>query len=99
MIAAARVSERVGLAQSGLADRVESLLGHVGLSTSLPVAMPVDGLIHAMRRDKKRHGDRLRLILLRDVGDPLISDDVSADTVADVLTTLQPTATDEDSKP
>jgi 3-dehydroquinate synthetase len=44
-----------------------------------------------MRRDKKRHGDRLRFILMRDVGDPVISEDVSAYTVADVLASLQPT--------
>jgi 3-dehydroquinate synthase len=91
LVAAARVSERIGLASSGLADRVEALLRHVGLPTSLPETMPVDELIDAMRRDKKRHGDRLRFILMRDVGDPVISEDVSADTVADVLASLQPT--------
>jgi 3-dehydroquinate synthase len=95
LVAAARVSERVGLASSGLADRVESLLHHVGLSTKLPVAMPVDALVDAMRRDKKRQGDTLRFILLRDVGDPLISEDVPADTVAGVLAGLQPVSPTE----
>ena len=54
LVAAARLSEHVGLASPGLAGRVESLITRVGLATSLPVTMPVDALVEAMHRDKKR---------------------------------------------
>jgi shikimate kinase / 3-dehydroquinate synthase len=90
LIAAARLSEQVGLATPGLAGRVESLITRVGLATSLPHAMPVDALIEAMHRDKKRQAGKLRFVLLRDVGDPVVSADVSTTQLVDVLDSLQP---------
>jgi shikimate kinase/3-dehydroquinate synthase len=90
MVAAARLSEQVGLATPGLADRVESLVARVGLATSLPLVMPVDALVEAMHRDKKRQAGKLRFVLLRDVADPVVTDDVPTSTLGDVLGTLQP---------
>ncbi len=90
LIAAARLSEKLGLAASGLADRVEALIGGVGLATTLPTAMPVDALVEAMHRDKKRKAGKLRFVVLRDIGDPSVTDDVPASTLADVLVSLQP---------
>ncbi len=90
LVAAARLSEHVGLATRGLAGRVESLITRVGLATSLPHLMPVDALIEAMHRDKKRQAGRLRFVLLRDVGEPVVTDDVPATKLVDVLDSLQP---------
>jgi shikimate kinase/3-dehydroquinate synthase len=91
LVAAARLSERVGHAVPGLAGRVESLVSGVGLATSLPTAMPVGALVEALHRDKKRRGDTLRFVLLRDVGDPMITEDVPAAALDDVLASVQPT--------
>jgi 3-dehydroquinate synthetase len=90
LVAAARLSEQSGPAVPGLADRVEALISRVGLATSLPISMPTDDLIEAMRRDKKRQGGKLRFVLLRDVGDPYIADDVPIAALDKVLMTLQP---------
>jgi shikimate kinase / 3-dehydroquinate synthase len=90
LVAAARLSEQVGLATPGLADRVESLITRIGLATSLPVAMPVDALVEAMHRDKKRQAGKLRFVLLRDVGDPVVTADVPSPKLVDVLDSLQP---------
>ena len=90
LVAAARLSEHVGLATPGLADRVESLITRIGLATSLPVAMPVDALVEAMHRDKKRQAGKLRFVLLRDVGDPVVTADVPSAKLGDVLASLQP---------
>ena len=90
LVAAARLSEHVGLATPGLAGRVESLITRVGLATSLPVAMPVDALVEAMHRDKKRQAGKLRFVLLRDVGDPVVTADVPSTKLVDVLDSLQP---------
>ncbi len=62
----------------------------VGLATQLPRAMPVDDLIEAMRRDKKRQGGKLRFVLLHDVGEPFIADDVPASALDKVLLSVQP---------
>jgi 3-dehydroquinate synthase len=90
MVAAARLSEQVGLASPGLADRVEALVARIGLATSLPLVMPVDALVEAMHRDKKRQAGRLRFVLLRDIADAVVTDEVPTSTLRDVLGTLQP---------
>ena len=90
LVAAARLSEEWGSAVLGLADRVEALVSRVGLATSLPIAMPTDDLIEAMRRDKKRQGGKLRFVLMRDIGDPYIADDVPIAALDNVLVSLQP---------
>ena len=90
LVAAARLSERGGIAKPGLADHVESLLSHVGLGARLPGHTSPATLIEAMRRDKKRRGGHLRFVLLRDVGDVVVSDDVAGDDLVAVLDSLNP---------
>jgi 3-dehydroquinate synthetase len=43
-----------------------------------------------MRRDKKRRGGRLRFVLLRDIGDPIVTDEIDTDEVVAVLESLNP---------
>lgn len=90
LVAAARLSERSGLAKPGLADHVEALVAHVGLGARLPERLPPGVLVDAMRRDKKRRGGRLHLVLLRDVGDVIVTDDVDGDDLVAVLDSLNP---------
>ena len=90
LVAAARLSELEASATPGLADRVESLVSRVGLATTLPTVMPVDALVEAMHRDKKRQRGKLRFVLLHDIGDPFVAGDVSPSAVDKVLASLQP---------
>jgi 3-dehydroquinate synthase len=90
LVAAARLSEQAGFATSGLADRVASLVARVGLATTLPTRMPIEALIEAMHRDKKRQGGNLRFVLMHDVGEPFVTDDVSHASLEHVLVGLQP---------
>jgi shikimate kinase/3-dehydroquinate synthase len=90
LVASARLSERSGFAKPGLADYIESMLSHVGLSARLPHHTPPGSLVEAMRRDKKRRDGRLRFVLLRDIGDVIVTDDVSSDDLLAVLDSLNP---------
>ncbi|HUP18258.1 MAG TPA: bifunctional shikimate kinase/3-dehydroquinate synthase [Acidimicrobiia bacterium] len=92
LVAASRLSELKGYASSGLSDRVESLVSHVGLSTRLPEGIQPRTLIEAMQKDKKRRGSQLRFVLLRDVGDPFVADDISELEVLEVLEGMLDTA-------
>jgi 3-dehydroquinate synthase len=85
LVAAARLSHRKGHATADLVDRVEAIASHIGLSAKLPVYVHARDVLDGMRHDKKRRHSRPRFVLLRDVGDPFISDDVDDSEVLDVL--------------
>lgn len=75
MMFAARLAEARGLAVSGLAARTGRLLSSLGLEPGGPLP-PAGDLLAAFRMDKKFHGG-VRFVLLRDVGEPVVVDDVS----------------------
>jgi 3-dehydroquinate synthase len=70
MVFAARVAEAVGLAAPGLAAGHVELLRAVGLPVG-GVRLDPDAVLAAMATDKKHH-QGLRLVLLREVGAPVI---------------------------
>ena len=80
MCLAARLSELLGMAPAGTADRLIALLGRLGLPTALPGDVPSDRLLALMRLDKKNAADQIRLVLLEDIGRaavrPCPSDDI-----------------------
>jgi len=56
----------------------------------LPDRTEPETLLEAMRRDKKRRGGRLRFVLLRGVGDVIVTDDVTRDDLVAVLDSVNP---------
>jgi shikimate kinase/3-dehydroquinate synthase len=83
MVFAARLAERLQVANPGLVDRHVRLLEPLGLPTGAP--LPDSGeILDAMRMDKKRRG-ALRFVLLEDVGRPAVVADVPDDVVAATL--------------
>jgi 3-dehydroquinate synthase len=88
LVAAARLSHRKGHASSDLVDRVEAVVGHIGLSAKTPPSIKARDILEGMRHDKKRRQSRLRFVLLRDVGDPFISDDVDDSEILAVLDSM-----------
>lgn len=67
IILAARFSEGLGLAQKGLAARLQEDFQRVGLETACPYG--IDELASAMKKDKKDG----RFILLKGIGQPVIT--------------------------
>jgi 3-dehydroquinate synthase len=70
MVFAARVAEAIGLARPGLADGHAGLLAALGLPVGGVILDP-DRVLAAMATDKKQR-QGLRLVLLRELGQPEI---------------------------
>lgn len=67
MVYAARRSEALGLCPGGTAERIEALLGRIGLPTELP-GFPRSAYLSAVGVDKKRRDARIRFVALRGIG-------------------------------
>jgi 3-dehydroquinate synthase len=63
-----RLAERIGLAQAGTAETVSSALQAAGLPIALPPGFERDGLIEAMRSDKKGRQGKTRFALPLRIG-------------------------------
>ncbi len=70
MAVAARLSVQKGLLSQDRAGRIPALIDRYGLPSRLEVN-PGDA-IDALRRDKKREGDRINFVLLRDIGEAVV---------------------------
>ncbi len=88
---AARLSERLGLAEAGVSQTVDELLTALALPARLPADLSPTVLRDRMRLDKKATTDHLRLILLKALGDAVIHNAVpDADLLAVIEETLIP---------
>ncbi|MGH2543974.1 MAG: 3-dehydroquinate synthase, partial [Ardenticatenaceae bacterium] len=87
MVTAARLSERLGLAEPGLAGEIEAVLAGVGLATRWADAADGERVWRAMRSDKKKAGKGLRFVLPRAMGDVIVTEPgaVAKATVLQVL--------------
>ena len=70
MVIAARLSEIEGVAQPGLAARIAADLEACGLPTGLPV--DAQELLPALANDKKKDGDKIDFVFLKEIGKPVL---------------------------
>jgi 3-dehydroquinate synthase len=84
MIAAARISSRMGILAEGEIRRLEDIIGKAGLPTKMPDFDRAD-VLRAIKHDKKVRQDKVRFILLKSIGNAFISDDVDPEVVEEVL--------------
>lgn len=68
LVAESRIAERLGVAEAGLAARIERLLASLGLPVTIPSGLDAPALVEAMGSDKKRRGGQLRFALPRAIG-------------------------------
>lgn len=68
MAVEAKLAERLGVAQEGLAEQVAALLRRFDLPLALPAAVTLDELIDAMHVDKKARRGKVRCALPRTLG-------------------------------
>ncbi|OIO69859.1 MAG: 3-dehydroquinate synthase [Zetaproteobacteria bacterium CG_4_9_14_3_um_filter_49_83] len=75
MLMAARLSEQLGYAASGIENEVKKSIEALGLPTE-PPCFTAEQWLDAMGHDKKNIGSRIRYILLKKIGDAFIAEDV-----------------------
>lgn len=85
MLLAAMLSHELGQIGADDVGRIARLLRAAGLPLDLP-EIPVETLLSFMAVDKKNEGGRIRLILLRRVGEAYVEDGVSRDRLRLFLT-------------
>jgi 3-dehydroquinate synthase len=69
MVAATRLSERLGLAETGLAEQIRSTLIGLGLPTEIPNGLDRRVILDGMRYDKKRSNSLVRFALPIRIGE------------------------------
>ena len=87
LVAAARLSNRLGLCDDELATRVEKTVALADLPTRIGDLDP-DALFAAMHTDKKWAAGKSRFVLLKGMNHPTIVDNVAAQDVLAVLKSL-----------
>jgi 3-dehydroquinate synthase len=69
MLAAARLSERLGLAETVLAERIRAVLSGLGLPAAIPLDLDREQILTIMSLDKKRRAGKVRLALPTRIGE------------------------------
>jgi len=85
MVLAMALSLELGWLGADIYERGKKLLELAGLPTSPPENMDVDQFLQLMGRDKKVLDGRLRLVLLKGLGEAVVSSEAPEVTIAKVL--------------
>ena len=68
LVVEARMSEELGIAQTGLADEIASVLAGLGLPVSIPPGFDQASIETTIFRDKKRTGETVKFALPVEIG-------------------------------
>ena len=76
MVMAARLSSRLGWITAAEVERISQLLAHCDLPVEAP-KLGADRFIELMTHDKKTIGGRIRLVLLKSIGEGIVTSDAA----------------------
>lgn len=85
MVMAADLSRRMGMISPEDDDRVRRLVQKAGLPTTVPEGMTPDDFRTLMAVDKKNVDGSLRLVLMRALGDAVVTADIDTDALQQTL--------------
>lgn len=85
MCMAARFSQRLGWISPDAADRAERLVERAGLPVRPPADIGRERFLELMAVDKKVLDDRLRLVLLKDLGNAVVTEEFDLQALKDTL--------------
>ena len=87
IVLASRMSHRMGWLTGQDCERIERLLARAGLPIRAPAALSAQRMLELMSVDKKIRRGRLRLILLRGIGDAVMTDEFDPESLRETLET------------
>ncbi|GED30846.1 3-dehydroquinate synthase [Brevibacillus centrosporus] len=85
MCIAAKVAERVGIAEKGVCEQTERVLSLYHLPTKWPAGLTPEAVLEAMKRDKKTVGGKLALVLPRAIGHVELIKDIDEEIILTVM--------------
>lgn len=85
MVAAARISEKMGYLKSTEPARIEALIRQAGLPAAIPKALDREKVIAQIKMDKKKKDDIVHFVLLKKIGMPFINGHIEHGIIAAVL--------------
>jgi 3-dehydroquinate synthase len=85
MIAAVRISEKMGYLKNDETKRIEALVSEAGLPVKIPKSLDRDEIIARLRMDKKKKGDIIHFVLLKKIGMPFIDKSIEPKLIAAVI--------------
>ena len=68
MVVETEIAECLGMAESGLSAKIQTHLQAQGLPVTIPIGIPIAGLMTAMARDKKARGNGLAFSFVSSLG-------------------------------
>jgi len=89
MLMAAEMSKKLGWLSSEDVNRVSGLLKKANLPTSIPKEISPQQMIEVMAVDKKVQNNKIRLVLLKAIGDAIITDDFDQDLLIETIETYR----------
>lgn len=84
MLAAARISNKMGILDKNELGRLKGIIEKAGLPTEMP-DLEIEKIIQAMKHDKKVLRGKIRFVLLKSIGSAFITDEVDVSLVEKVL--------------
>jgi 3-dehydroquinate synthase len=89
MIAAARLSERIGGLSNRDRERIELLISKAGLPTTITGHLSTELIMSAARTDKKKAGAVINFILLNKLGAPFVTGEVGEPLLREIIEGLK----------
>lgn len=89
MIAAARISCRLGHLKDTCRDRIEALIDRYGLPTRVPAELNTTQILAHMATDKKAVGARICFVLIKDIATPFVTEEIPKQSIIDVVEELR----------
>ena len=91
MVMAAEFSARLGWITAAQVHRISALLTSARLPVKVPVELSADRFLELMALDKKVKDGKLRLVLLKDIGKAILTDDFDHTLLHNTITELTQT--------
>lgn len=91
IVASANLSHRLGYCSKEIQQQIEGLFTQTGLPIRIPSYCTPESILKAMKNDKKRKGNSLRLVLPIQVGETVFCENASSENIMKTLVELSDT--------